>query len=175
MSVLLGAVVLLGTLAWAWGFTNIYRTDNTRIQASRWIYQNIPGPFNLTIATDGGQAYHEPLPAPDGVTIQSDGPYALQFTSHVTGTVTGFALGFAFNPGNPQAGAQLHVVLASDPSGNQVLAQGDVTVPPQGADPRGTPVSGLWPGGAGDEQDLLRLFHRRQWRAGGGAWRHRGQ
>ena len=141
LSVALGAVVLLGTLAWAWGFTNVYRTDNTRIQASRWIYQNIPGPFNLTIATDGGQPYHEPLPAPDGVTIQSDGPYALQFSSHVTGTVTGFSLGFAFNPGNPHAAAQLHVVLASDPSGSEVLAQGDVMVPPQGSDPRGTPAS----------------------------------
>src|SRR5205807_1241270 len=92
LSIVLGAIVLLGTLAWAWGFTNVYRTDNTRIQASRWIYQNIPGPFNLTIATDNGQAYHEPLPAPDGVTIQADGPYALQFSSPVTGTVTSFAL-----------------------------------------------------------------------------------
>jgi YYY domain-containing protein len=140
LSVVLGAVVLLGTLAWAWGFTGIYRTDNTRIQASRWIYQNVPGPFNVSIATDNGQTYHEPLPAPDGATIQSEGPYPLQFTSHVTGTVTGFSLAYAMNPGDPHAAAGLHVVLASDPGGQQVLAQGDATVPPQGADPRGTPV-----------------------------------
>ena len=41
--VLLTSVVLLGTLAWAWGFTNIYRAGNTRLQASRWIFQNVPG------------------------------------------------------------------------------------------------------------------------------------
>ncbi len=141
LSLLLGALVTLGTLAWAWGFTNVYRTDNTRIQASRWIYQSIPGPFNLTIATAGGPDYHEPLPAPDGVTVRSDGPYDLRFSSHVTGTLTSFALGFARNPGDPQAGGLLHVVLASDPAGSQILAQADVPVPAQGADPRGTPVS----------------------------------
>ena len=109
--------------------------------ASRWIYQNIPAPLNISLTLSDGSTYHKPLPAPDGATIQSDGPYTVQFSSHVTGTLTSFASAFARNPGDPGAGASLHVVLAGDPAGTEVLAQADVPVPPQGADPRGTPVS----------------------------------
>jgi YYY domain-containing protein len=158
LSLALGAVVLLGTLAWAWGFTSVYRNDNTRIQASRWIYQNIPGPFNLTIATGGGSEYHEPLPAPDGVVVRSDGPYLLQFTSHVTGTLTGLALAFARNPESPQAGGVLHAVLAADPSGGQVLAQTDAAVPPEGSDARGTPVSAAFGPAAVEKGKTYYLF-----------------
>ncbi len=41
--VLSTAIVLLGTLAWAYGFVQaVYLTDNTRVQATLWIIQNIP-------------------------------------------------------------------------------------------------------------------------------------
>ncbi len=158
LAVALGAVVLLGTLAWALAFTGIYRIDNTRIQASRWIYQNIPGPFNLTIATGNGPDYQEPLPAPDGVVVRADGPYQLQFASHVTGQLTRFAMGYARNPDNPQQGGALHVVLSADPAGAQMLAQTDVPVPAQGADPRGTPVTAAFGPAAVEKGKTYYLF-----------------
>jgi hypothetical protein len=43
MSVLLYATVTLGTLTWAYAFVKaVYMQDHTRIQATHWIYQNIP-------------------------------------------------------------------------------------------------------------------------------------
>jgi hypothetical protein len=43
LSVLAFAVVTLGTLTWAYAFVKaVYLQDHTRIQASRWIYENIP-------------------------------------------------------------------------------------------------------------------------------------
>jgi len=36
------ALVAVGTLLWAWAFTTIYRRPHSRIEASRWIYANIP-------------------------------------------------------------------------------------------------------------------------------------
>src|SRR5262249_50265127 len=151
LSVALGAIVLLGTLGWAWGFASIYRNDNTRVQASRWIYQNVPGPFNLTIDTGNGQAYQEPLPAPDGVVVrayreplpapdgvavQGNGPYQLQFNAHVSGNLSGFSMAFARNPNDPPAGGKVHIQLAADPGFTQMLAQGDATVPAQGGEAR---------------------------------------
>ena len=38
----LGCVMLFGALAWATAFTSIYRRPHTRVEASRWIYDNIP-------------------------------------------------------------------------------------------------------------------------------------
>jgi YYY domain-containing protein len=38
----LAAVVLVGTLAWAWAFIQIYREPITRVQATRWMYDHIP-------------------------------------------------------------------------------------------------------------------------------------
>jgi hypothetical protein len=35
-------VVVAGTALWAFAFTRIYTEPHSRIQASRWIYQNIP-------------------------------------------------------------------------------------------------------------------------------------
>ena len=38
----LGGVVILGTLLYAFAFSSIYSRQNSRIAASRWMYQNLP-------------------------------------------------------------------------------------------------------------------------------------
>jgi uncharacterized membrane protein len=131
------AIVTLGTLAWAWGFTSIYRHDNTRIQASHWMYANIPGPFNLHFDTGDGQ-YTEPLPLPPGLPI-GEAPYRMQFKALESGNLTGLTLGHA-TPAGSASGA-VHIVLASDPDGKQVLAQADVPVRTSASDPRGDTIS----------------------------------
>jgi uncharacterized membrane protein/4-amino-4-deoxy-L-arabinose transferase-like glycosyltransferase len=42
-----GALTVAATLAWAVAFTAIYRRPNTRVAASRWIYQNVPAGSRL--------------------------------------------------------------------------------------------------------------------------------
>ena len=45
---LIGAVVLGGTFLYAEAFTNIYRRPLTRVEASRWVYANIPAGSRIT-------------------------------------------------------------------------------------------------------------------------------
>jgi YYY domain-containing protein len=43
-------LVLGGTMLWGWMVSRIYTRDHTRVQASRWIYHNIPTAMGLTVA-----------------------------------------------------------------------------------------------------------------------------
>jgi len=48
-SSLLLLLVVGGTFLYAFAFTRIYSRPHTRVEASRWILKNIPGPFNIFI------------------------------------------------------------------------------------------------------------------------------
>jgi YYY domain-containing protein len=83
-SLLLGGAVLITTFAWALAFSLIYSRPITRVAASEWIYQNIPGPITLQIKSQDG-IYHQPLPLPYGTTIQPGLPYQMTFTANASG------------------------------------------------------------------------------------------
>ncbi|MCC6191961.1 MAG: glycosyltransferase family 39 protein [Anaerolineales bacterium] len=139
-AVLLGALVLGGTLVWAWGFTSIYRNTNTRVTATRWVFQNVPAPLNLQIQTMDGLR-SEPLSVPDGLTVGAETPYRLQFSAPVTGTLTGISAAYASTLFGPGATASLQVVLAGDPEGQQPLAAAELVAARPGSDPRGAPAA----------------------------------
>lgn len=86
LAIVVGVAVLSGTYAWAYAFTRIYVRPITRIEASRWIYQNIPGPINLRIRTGEGY-YSQPLPFPSGLMIQPAQPYATDFMARASGSL----------------------------------------------------------------------------------------
>jgi YYY domain-containing protein len=136
---LIGAVVV-GTLAWAWGFTNIYRNDNTRFQASRWIYQNVPAPFDLHLLLPSGGTDNEPIPYYADQQIGSD-PVIIQFTTFQSGTLNGISLGFARDLSGT-ANSVMHVAIDTEPPGSGPLAETDLVIPHSGTDPRGVSVSG---------------------------------
>ncbi|MCU0513917.1 MAG: glycosyltransferase family 39 protein, partial [Anaerolineae bacterium] len=48
-AVILGSFVALFTVLWGLMFTHLYRTQVTRVQASRWLWENIPGDFALQL------------------------------------------------------------------------------------------------------------------------------
>ncbi|RPJ50511.1 MAG: phospholipid carrier-dependent glycosyltransferase, partial [Chloroflexi bacterium] len=76
---LVGVSVLALTFAWAFAFTRIYTRPVTRVAASRWIYQNVPGPVNLKIDTQNGQAT-QPVAFRSGYTLESEAaPLVLAF------------------------------------------------------------------------------------------------
>ncbi len=58
----LGAFVLVGTLAWAWAFLQIYREPMTRVQASRWIYENVEAGATLRYRTAAGESGQLQIP-----------------------------------------------------------------------------------------------------------------
>jgi YYY domain-containing protein len=49
--------VVAFTYLWAGAFTNIYRRQLTRVEASHWIYRNVPSAVSLTLQTENGEAY----------------------------------------------------------------------------------------------------------------------
>ncbi len=85
---LAGVIVLVLTLAWAYAFTRIYTRPVTRVAATYWIYQNVPGPINLHIQTADGSVYQEPLPFPTGGVIQNGTPYPVSFKANASGSLT---------------------------------------------------------------------------------------
>jgi len=120
-AVLAGAVVLTLTAAWAYAFTRIYTRPVTRVAATRWIYQNVPGPLNLRIERADGTEYSQPLPFPTGTVVSEAAPYAHLFAANSSGTVR-----------------EIHLphVAAVDPIGSRTLQimlsfQPDAQVPDQ--------------------------------------------
>lgn len=87
----LGTICVLLTLAWAFAFTRIYIRPETRVAASRWILQNVPGPVNLEMQVDG-DPYRQLLSIPGGASVEPGAPYALPFTSRSSGALTGLTL-----------------------------------------------------------------------------------
>jgi YYY domain-containing protein len=141
LSLVLGIGVVLGTALWAWGFVSaVYRQDHTRIQASKWIYQNIPGAVNILIRSDDG-VISEPLPAGYEVLINPEQPLILQFTSPIQGELVGVRFGHARSNHAGVNPVEVKVVVARNQDGDNALAATRVPVLPAQADPRGEVAS----------------------------------
>ncbi len=148
LAVVVGGAVLLGTFAWAYAFTRIYTRPITRIEASRWIYQNIPGPINLRIQTEG-ETYNQPLPFINGFLIQPGQPYTTEFSARASGDLEEVVLPYALDiqagsgtktlslrvqsVGDPQASAEGKYIgdfqPASDPRGQSITLRLDSPLP----------------------------------------------
>ncbi|HJR79750.1 MAG TPA: DUF2298 domain-containing protein [Anaerolineales bacterium] len=103
----MGVTVVILTAIWAFAFHSIYLRDEPRIAASRWIYQNVPGPINLKIQETGDSTYNQPLPFPVGVYIHPDAPYETTFIAQSDGLLE--EIQFA------------HVVAVQDPASSQLF------------------------------------------------------
>ena len=118
---LIGVTVLLLTAVWAFAFQSIYLRDEPRIAASRWIFQKVPGPINLHIATHENGMYNQPLPFPAGVNIQPSMPYQTSFTAQQNGLLQEIRLAHvAAVP--EQASSQLHLTIWQNLEDPQPLA-----------------------------------------------------
>jgi YYY domain-containing protein len=82
---MVGITVVALTAIWAFAFHSIYLRDEPRMAASRWIFQNVPGPINLHIETNEDGAYNQPLPFPTGASIRPALPYQTSFIAQSDG------------------------------------------------------------------------------------------
>jgi YYY domain-containing protein len=89
--VTLAIMILLSTAAWAFAFSNIYTQAHTRVAASRWIYQNIPGAITFNITTENGD-FQQPLPYRAGDTLYPGDRYHLPFIAPADGSLTHITL-----------------------------------------------------------------------------------
>jgi YYY domain-containing protein len=127
---LLGVTVLVLTAIWAFAFHTIYVRDEPRIAASRWIFQNIPGPINLQIATNANGVYNQPLPFPSGVNIQPAAPYETSFTAQSDGLLKEILLAHA-TASPRQESLQLYLTVWQTLSAPEPLASAFTDLPPQ--------------------------------------------
>jgi YYY domain-containing protein len=86
LAVIIGGAVLVGTVAWAFAFTRIYARPITRVAASRWIYENIPGPINLKINAESG-IVSQPVSFPYSLSILPGQPYSANFSARSGGAL----------------------------------------------------------------------------------------
>ncbi len=123
VALLLGIVVLGSTFAWAFAFTRIYTRPMTRVEATRWIYQNVPGPINLHIQTETGQV-NQPMAYLNDGSIEPDEPYVFTFSAPASGTMAEVTLpGLAIQSFDPSS-ATLLVKVTDVKLGNKLLASG---------------------------------------------------
>ena len=139
IAAIIGSSVLVLTAVWAFAFQSIYLRDETRMAASRWMIQNIPGAVNLSIETDSG-LYNQPLAIQPGFPITSDSPYLLQFVPQKNGTLTEVTFGFAHNETRTPAPVNLTLVSVSQP--DLVLARATTLLDTSPtAEARGVPLT----------------------------------
>ncbi len=132
-----GAIVLLLTGAWAFAFTRIYTRPHTRVAATHWIYQNLPGPITPGIQTPAGTV-HQPLPFPYENTLEPDAPFTAAFSATASGTLNEVTLPHVRTTAAEAGVVTLDLTLTSDDPASPPLAfaslAGDF---PSGADGRG--------------------------------------
>ena len=132
VSILVGGAVLTATFLWAFSFSQIYSRPITRVAASDWIYQNIPGPINLHIQGKD-EPYNQPLSIPYGSTVQPGVPYQMIFTANASGTLSEVYLAHILDIQALQPAA-LNVTLAGFPDGTVPLMSAVIAVSPPKVD-----------------------------------------
>ena len=141
LAVMGGALVLVATFAYAVAFTRIYTTPFTRVEASYWIYQNIPGPLNLRIQTSNG-VYNQPLPYAYDYTLRPGTPFTEAFKAQEGGLLSEIYIKELVNPDAASGDKDLTIRLAPMPASPGMPSQGTVrtSFPPGDQESGGPPL-----------------------------------
>ncbi len=121
VGIVLTVLIISSTAVWAFAFTRIYSKPHTRVAASDWIYQNIPGPVNLEIKTENG-SYNQPLPYRSGVLITKAQPYQLPFKPISDAVLTGITIPHMVDQANLDEPHTVHINIVDISQPDQLLA-----------------------------------------------------
>ena len=127
LAIMIGCVVLLGSLAWAFAFTRIYARPHTRVAATEWIYQNIPAAINLRIQTVNS-SYQQLIPHAYETPLQSSQPFLTAFIAQKDGSLADIYLPHVIDP--TTSGFQtLRLTISTQPelSANTLLGRASMT------------------------------------------------
>ncbi|MFN8434627.1 MAG: DUF2298 domain-containing protein [Anaerolineales bacterium] len=135
----IGLSVLVFTAVWAFAFHTIYVRDETRMAATRWMFQNIPSSVNLLMETDEGKT-NQPLGILYDIPITAGTPYNISFVPHTDGKLTGVTFAYARDEAGLAAPIVLTLTSASQP--DLVLGRASTMLDAtQTDDPRGVPMT----------------------------------
>jgi len=118
--VILTVVILLCTAAWAFAFSSIYTRSHTRVAASRWIYQNIPGALTLNLSTDKGH-FRQPLPYRAGDTLRPNETYTIPIFAIEDASLTQITLPYIVDPSQSQEMKAIELRIAAMETPDQTL------------------------------------------------------
>ncbi len=121
IAVIIGGGVLVVTALYAFSFSNIYIKPITRVDASRWIYQNIPGPINLPIETEDG-LYNQHISYPYNYVTSQDNPFVSEFTTKRSGEIAEIYLHEIIDPEANFGEKNFRLRLSEYPEGGQYEA-----------------------------------------------------
>lgn len=119
----LPVIVLAGAILWMGAFLQIYGRSLTRVEASRWMYDNIP--TAVTIHTEAGERIQTPM-SRDKVLSENLSTMPTLFTMKTDGTLTHVTLN-KVSPGDVAGPRTLQAVVATDPYGERRLAETNPT------------------------------------------------
>ena len=120
-------MVFLASLAYAYAFTQIHTEPFTRAEASRWIYQNIPGPINLQIQTEEG-VLNQPLSLPYDLRLRPEQPYLTVFSPRKAGLMNEILLPRVTDRESSPGAVGFMLTLSTEPQDQNLLSASQTIV-----------------------------------------------
>lgn len=117
IGILLALIVIFGTYAYAFAFTRIYTRTHTRVEASRWILANIPGPINILVETNG-KVNSYPINVFNNRIVEKGAPVTMDLKIKSSGTSTKIAA-----PQIKLVGSYAHFWISTDEEGNEKISE----------------------------------------------------
>lgn len=127
--ILIGLVALIGTFVWAFMFTKIYTNPITRVAASEWIYENVPGPINIMVKYESGTK-QEVFSVPYDYKINESRSYSLIFSLKESGVVESVVFGKILSSElTNNSNSELSISLYDIEQGGELLTTGIIRNP----------------------------------------------
>ena len=127
LAIVIGAGVLIATAVYAFSFSNIYTRPITRVDASRWIYQNIPGPISLPIQTNDGE-FLQQVPYPYNYQIKPDLPFVSNFIAKQSGDLSEIMVHDVIDPNAIDGQKAIRILVSEIPGGGGRSASGELNL-----------------------------------------------